>query len=470
MFGILSRTTILVLVLTVIVAAATSGVLTYAYRVQGDVDLLYTREASYASNRLRYELSRFESAVHRAMYEPVREGRDTDYRLWYDIVWNRIDIITTSANYIELDGFETEERFIRQMDALHRESEGLFLSEPEILRAHEQRVLDYFETANRTVEQASMVASENRRRLVATTGDQLRDLYYIVFVLDSLTVVAFAGFAGLLIVQIRRQARQRQELEALSAQLQNALEAARTSIRHKDSFLAHMSHEFRTPLNAILGYTELITTRFGNDLPERCQDYISDVRTAGGQLLEFVNDLFDIARLHVLGTEIQREAVSAADVMEEAKTIATAGAPAGPANGARASIVVIPGEELSLRADRRRLVQVLINLLTNAIKHSGSELPVELSAFKDDVGNVVFRVRDAGVGMQPERAEHLFEPFWERTSGADVSKSGGLGLFISHELVALHGGRIDVVSAPGQGTTMDVVMPVDLPGLKSAAA
>ncbi|MCR9077378.1 MAG: hypothetical protein NXI07_15175, partial [bacterium] len=113
----------LVLVLTVVVAGATSAILGYVIRVQNDVDMLYTREASYASNRLRYELSRFEMSVKSAMYDEQEPLAGGDHHLGYDIVWNRLDVIGRATLYATMPGFESERRVIQQFAAMHRAAE-----------------------------------------------------------------------------------------------------------------------------------------------------------------------------------------------------------------------------------------------------------------------------------------------------------------------------------------------------------
>jgi PAS domain S-box-containing protein len=231
-----------------------------------------------------------------------------------------------------------------------------------------------------------------------------------------------------------------------------ALEARQES-REKSRFLASMSHELRTPLNSILGFSQLLLTdRFGS-LTEKQARYVGNVESSGQHLLLLINDLLDLSKVQAGKMNIALEAVELSPVVEESAGKMTEMAEA------KALDLTIDGESgLVVVADPLRLRQVLLNLLSNAIKFTDSgEVRIGATGMGDEVR---VDVTDTGVGIDAEDLQRMFEEFTQAKTGRSRSAEGtGLGLPISRRLTELMGGRIEVVSTVGVGTTFSVYLP-----------
>src|SRR3989441_2742228 len=225
--------------------------------------------------------------------------------------------------------------------------------------------------------------------------------------------------------------------------------------RHKSQFLANMSHELRTPLNAILGYTELILDSVYGEVSEKVRDVLERVDKSGRHLLGLINDVLDLSKIEAgqltlsLGDYSMQEVVQAVMTAVEAlaadkhlalKTAVAADLPRG-------------------RGDERRITQLLLNLVGNAIKFTDAgEVRVAVTAAD---GTFLVSVADTGLGISAADQERIFEEFQQVDSSATRTKGGtGLGLAIAKRIVELHGGRIRVESSPGQGSTFSFTVPV----------
>ena len=453
----LNRSALPVLLVTVSLVIATGASLTLINREQVRLDQVYIREASYVSNRLRLELQKFEMAVSDSVSGSARGNASSDHRLHFDLVWNRLSVILNATVYAAIPGSERERALIENLFELHKAHEALFMGPTQALRAERETVRQYFDETARLADAAIRIAAENRRAMIRDQTERLTVLFWVVTVLVVLAAAGFVGFAVLLLREMRRRQSQHNQLKDVSSRLAHALTRAEESNRQKDEFLAHMSHEFRTPLNAILGYADFIKYRNGPDLPDGCLAYLDAIQLGGRQLLGFVEDLFDLSRLRSLLGEGQTEEFPVRAALEEARVLASTRE--GDV-GRRPEIVVsVDPTSLAIRADRRSIVRVIVNLTANALAHAQSESPVRISATTDPDGQIVFSVEDRGIGMSAEMVERVFEPFWQGDADASVSRSGGLGMHICARIVDLHGGRIEVDSAVGVGTTVRVVLP-----------
>ncbi len=246
-----------------------------------------------------------------------------------------------------------------------------------------------------------------------------------------------------------------EERRRAEAALEEAKESAELASRAKSAFLASMSHELRTPLNAVIGYSELLQEEaedagMSDFLPE-----LEKIRAAGRQLLALVNDVLDLSKIEAGKMELH---LSSFDLCMLAAEVAGTVQPLVEKNGNALSVTC--DESMGLvHADAIKVRQILFNLLGNASKftHDGE---VSLEIRRDaGAGEIIFYIRDSGIGMTEEQVAHLFEAFY-RGERTDVQYEGtGLGLAITARLIHMMGGRIDVKSAPGQGSTFTVYLP-----------
>ncbi len=232
--------------------------------------------------------------------------------------------------------------------------------------------------------------------------------------------------------------------------------AAQQADRAKTDFLARWSHDLRTPLNAVLGFADLIEGRPGARLSEAQRGDLQRIRQAGAHLLRLVNDVLDISRIEASQVELRLAPQSLPDVVAEAMALLEPQAETS-AVALRLSPGLLTTHDRVL-ADRTRLVQILSNLVGNAIKFNrpGGHVDVRLAA---EGQQLVVAVADTGPGLPPEALARLFVPF-ERLNAAERQIEGsGLGLALSRRLAELMGGHIDVASTPGEGSVFSLRLP-----------
>jgi GAF domain-containing protein len=247
------------------------------------------------------------------------------------------------------------------------------------------------------------------------------------------------------------------EIEEKSHQLEIAS-------RHKSQFLANMSHELRTPLNSVLGFTEMLADGLYGELPEKAKATLARVQANGRHLLGLINDVLDLSKIEAGQLTLTIDDYSIGQIV---RTIAATTEPLARAKGLKLSAVVGNGLPLG-RGDERRLSQVLLNLVGNAVKftESGS---IEITANARD-GYFEILVRDTGPGIAPEHQSRVFEEFQQVDESSTRQKGGtGLGLAISKRIVEMHGGSIGIESALGAGSTFRVAIPVKARGEMVAA-
>jgi len=256
------------------------------------------------------------------------------------------------------------------------------------------------------------------------------------------------------------------DLKRREAALMEAKQLADAANRAKSEFLANMSHELRTPLNAIIGFAETIERKLFGETSPRYHDYAGDIRRSGEHLLAVISDILDMSKIESGKYEFHEEVVSLPD------TVAACMLMVRHIADERGVILALPsfGLDLWLRADRRAITQVTLNLLSNAVKFTdkGGRVGVELAM---DGDSVRLSIKDTGVGIEPEAMPRLFEPF-SRGSAATAHKTDGtgLGLAISRKLMERHGGRLEILSIPGQGTTAIAVFPASRVAQRPALA
>ncbi len=239
--------------------------------------------------------------------------------------------------------------------------------------------------------------------------------------------------------------------------LRTAKEAAESANRTKSEFLANMSHELRTPLNAILGFAEIMREQlFGPLGNPSYREYAGDIHDSGLHLLNLINDILDVSKAEAGKIELSEEILDIEDVIKSSTHLVKARSEAG-----RISLELRLQDPLpSVRADERLMKQILLNLLTNAIKFTPADGLVLLEAGVEMDGEFVINITDTGIGIAPEDIPKVMRPFGQVDSALSRKHQGtGLGLPLTKSLVELHGGRFAIESTKGVGTRVTVRLP-----------
>ena len=243
--------------------------------------------------------------------------------------------------------------------------------------------------------------------------------------------------------------------------LSDAVAAAETANRAKSTFLSNMSHDIRTPMNAIIGFTTLALSNI--DDTERVKDYLGKTLASSNHLLSLINDVLDMSRIESGKIHLEEVEVNLSDVLHDLKTIVS-----GQIYAKQLELYmdVMDVTDEDVYCDKTRLNQILLNLLSNAIKFTpaGGTVSMRVRQLAGKVhgcGQYEFRIKDNGIGMSPEFAKKIFEPFErERTSTVSRIQGTGLGMAITKNIVDMMGGTIEVQTAQGKGTEFTVCVPM----------
>ena len=240
------------------------------------------------------------------------------------------------------------------------------------------------------------------------------------------------------------------EIERKNAQLEQASQM-------KSKFLAAMSHELRTPLNAVIGFSEVLDARMFGEMNEKQSEYVKDIHEAGHHLLALINDILDLSKIEAGRMELDQAEFDLPQMLESATLLIQERA---AQHGLTIKLDV--DERLGgIVGDERKLKQVLINLLTNAVKFTPDGGRIELKAAPASDGTVEIAVKDTGIGIAPEEQATIFEEFHQACTADGHNQEGlGLGLALSKRFVEMHGGSIRVRSQPEQGSTFTFTLPL----------
>ena len=259
-----------------------------------------------------------------------------------------------------------------------------------------------------------------------------------------------------LYAQIKHHAEElEQRVEVRTQELQAANLQLEAASRHKSQFLANMSHELRTPLNAILGYAELILDEIYGEVPETIRDVLERVDKSGRHLLGLINDVLDLSKIEAGELTLSLNDYSMKEVVH---TVLTAVESLAAEKKLTLKVTVAPDLSHGI-GDERRIAQVLLNLVGNAIKFTEVG-EVRIQAQASD-GAFLVSVSDTGSGIALGEQQKIFEEFQQIDNSITKTKGGtGLGLAIAKRIIEMHGGRIWVESTPGQGSTFSFTVPV----------
>lgn len=271
--------------------------------------------------------------------------------------------------------------------------------------------------------------------------------------------------ASIVVFMLTRSAKQRASMEAKhNSQLKEALQIAQDANEAKSTFLSNMSHDIRTPMNAVIGFSTLLAREPGNEVKVR--EYARKIGAASNHLLGLINDILDISKIESGKMSIHQSVFSIDELMESINTVIR------PMAGEKKQSFHINMGQMSHElfvGDKTRINQVLINLLSNAIKYTqaGGEIRFEvedLGSSSSSVERIRFVVADNGYGITDEFKKIIFDPF-TRAENSTVNKEvgTGLGLAITKNIINLMGGVIDLESEPGKGSTFTVELPLQLP-------
>ncbi|MBS6776918.1 MAG: response regulator [Butyricicoccus pullicaecorum] len=243
--------------------------------------------------------------------------------------------------------------------------------------------------------------------------------------------------------------------------LSEAVAAAEAASRAKSTFLSNMSHDIRTPMNAIIGFTTLAVSNIDNQ--ERVKDYLTKTLSSSRHLLALINDILDMSRIESGKLQLEETEVNLSEMLHDIKTIV-----GGQVHAKQLELYMdaLDVTDEDVYCDRTRMGQILLNLLSNAIKFTpaGGTVSVRVRQFAGtvrDCAQYEFRVRDNGIGMSPEFAQKIFEPFErERTSTVSRIQGTGLGMAITRNIVEMMGGTIKVQTEKNRGTEFIICLPL----------
>jgi two-component system, cell cycle sensor histidine kinase PleC len=258
---------------------------------------------------------------------------------------------------------------------------------------------------------------------------------------------------------IRRSYKSQKVIEAKNEAANILLLEADKANKAKSEFLANMSHELRTPLNAIIGFSDILKRQlFGNLGDPRYSEYVTDINDSGNHLLAIINDILDLAKAEAGKLTLQEEDIDLVRCLDDAMRMCrgravTAGVNLNFANAS---------ESIYAHVDERLIRQIVLNLLTNAIKFTNDGGKVTLSVVAEPGRDIVIEVQDTGIGIAPQDIARVIRPFEQVETVLSRSHGGtGLGLPLTSKLTELHGGTFDIQSQVGKGTTVVVRLPAE---------
>ena len=301
------------------------------------------------------------------------------------------------------------------------------------------------------------------QRLGASLGSVANVVTFLLLIAWSARVLRETDRKRVELFQREREARDaaekaREEAEAATQQAEAARKEAESANGAKSDFLAVMSHELRTPLAAIMGYQELLADGITGPITEQQGQQLGRIKASARHLLSLIDEILTFTRLDAGRERVLVEQMNLEDAMREAAEIVE---PLTSAKKLELKLVPPPGAVL-IESDPTKVRQILVNLLSNAVKFTESGT-VTLAArpLKTEVQLIV---SDTGIGIQPENFNKIFDPFWQVEQKATRRATGtGLGLTVSRRLANLMGGDVAVTSAPGEGATFTVTLPMKAP-------
>ena len=431
------RRSIIQIVVTVIAMLLVFAALIYQSRKNAGI-LLEKEKEDGKRMRIAYEQIEREKTAMDTIHAAMGSGR------WSVDFDKNASVVSCSWSDVfrSMLGYESEEDFPDKMeswsDLLHKEDEERVLGE------FWDTVRDYTGQKSYDVEYRLLTRHAGWRWFHAAGRLSRRE--------DG-TPITFFG----LFVDIDDEKKMEEQLVRQKSYLQDALAEAQHANRSKTTFLNNMSHDIRTPMNAIIGFTSLAAAHIDNK--EQVQDYLSKITTSSNHLLSLINDVLDMSRIESGKVRIEEKETSLPEVMHDLKTIVQADITSRQLEFFIDTADVV---DENVMCDKLRLNQVLLNLLSNAMKFTkpGGIVSVRIQQkgnVPEGYASYEFQVKDTGIGMSSEFVKHVFEPFErERSSTVSGIQGTGLGMAITKNIVDMMGGTISVVSEEGKGSTFTI--------------
>ena len=376
-----------------------------------------------------------------------------------------INALGHAYSSISLVNIKTEEiEIVKASKNMKPDQEGHMLSKAHQEELIRQVIAEPFQKAYREFISMSTVAKRLEKREMLSFTAQTVDERWLTMIIVPQGYDKNGKLCTVLVANRDATEEKEREIEQ-DKNLRNALAAAEHANKAKTVFLNNMSHDIRTPMNAIIGFTALATAHIDNT--ELVLDYLKKIRTSGQHLLSLINDVLDMSRIESGSVEIEYAAVHLPDILNDLKTIIQG------SSYSRQQKLSIDTQDIlyeDIITDKLRLTQVLLNISSNAVKFTpaGGRISIcvsEKPCNRDGFATVIFRVKDNGNGMSQEFRKHVFDSFSrEHTVTENGIGGSGLGMAIAKNIVDMMGGTIQVESEVGKGTEFTVAFECKIAG------
>ena len=406
--------------------------------------------ASQAVNelhRLEYRIAAF------GLGDGRMDKEEVELRL--DVLHNRYNLLRTGDINLLTDQDPEQKSAVnelgRVLDALDPLVEKL--DQP----GNVSKALELLSPLDGRLNRLSAAANQFGGEQVAADQQQLLGLHWWFSALAVGLFLCGLALIVLLFLQNRIIKKAHESLRQVTEDLRSAKEVAEAASEAKTRFLANMSHELRTPLNAIIGFSEIIMEEMLGPIQQaRYKEYIVDIHKSGKHMSELVSDVLTMAKLNAGRFELDLEPVSLRSLVEATVRMLHGAEIAKD----REIVIEAGGDWLTLRADERAVRQMLLNLMSNAIKFSGADTAIRVACKCIPSGDIQLTVSDRGIGMSPVEVAIAVQPFQQVDNGLSRRYDGtGLGLSIVKGLIDCHGGELVIDSKPGIGSDISLIFP-----------